>query len=421
MHPTDSYERRPLAFGGVTLEQWEDWRWQKRTSIRNMAQLRKVFPELPEVQTSSAREWDNAGFRYQITPHLLALARRDELGNPLIHDPIWRQFFPTFPRLPAAEEARAAGDYSADDENWEEPGEMLTPIAQHKYDNRVILYALDACFSYCLYCFRSLQSTASQEKHGGRSHWEQSLRAIRERPDVNEVIISGGDPLLCTNDMIESMLRDIRAIDSVKAIRIHTRAFSHNPYRVDEPFCELLRKYNVTAMGLHICHPAEITEAFLRSVRRVRASGASTLLLAQMPLIKGVNDAADVLRDLFMGLYLGGVKPYYLFHNLPNTPAASSQRTSVRRGAELMNSLKRRISNAAMPEYVIVHRSGKRTVPQELDGTSEFRYERGVQGHPVIRFKDWRGCWQLYVDGQESVSSATPTTEGTRAVFGACV
>jgi len=122
------------------------------------------------------------------------------------------------------------------------------------------------------------------------------------------------------------------------------------------------------------------------------------MLLAQTPLIKGVNDSADVLRELFMGLYVAGVKPYYLLHNMPNIPAASSQRTSVRRGVELMLSLKRHISNPAMPEYIIVGKTGKKTVPLELDGTPEFQHEKNSDGYPIIRFKNWKGEWVEYLD-----------------------
>ena len=102
-----------------------------------------------------------------------------------------------------------------------------------------------------------------------------------------------------------------------------------------------------------------------------------------------------------MELYASGVKPYYFLHNMPNIPAAASQRTSVKLGLELMNQLGRKISHPAMPEYIIVHRTGKRTVPIESEGTPEFRYETDQDGHPIIRFKNWKGNWETYIDGKD--------------------
>lgn len=361
-----------------------------------------------------AEEWEKSGFRFLITPYVAALVQKDARGNPLADDPVWRQVFPVFARESVTgnggEEHAAGGqnpagvrpdEYSKKAENWEIEEEMITPIAQHKYDNRVIIYTGDVCLGYCTYCFRSLQSNAPEEKHGGRPHWEATMDAVKARPQVEEVILSGGDPLIFDNANLEAMLKDLRAIEHVKAIRIHTRAWLHNPYRMDEDFCALLKRYEVTEMGVHTIHPREITEDFVEAVERIRASGTKTMLLTDTPLVKGVNDDAAVLHEMFMELYTCGVKPYYLSHNMPNIPFANQQRTSVRKGLLLWNALKRKISNPAMPEYIITHRTGKKTVPECEQGTPDFRYEKNENGWPVVRFKDWKGDWQEYFDARD--------------------
>ncbi len=403
MFEFDAYRHRPAYFRDISLAKWQNWLWQQQNAISNWQKLQKVFPHLEEKWLEAAKIWDQRGLRFLLTPYVLSLVSKDIKGNPKENDVIWRQVFPAFDGLLHYSSANKGltvrpDEYSPKKENWEEKKEMITPIAQHKYDNRVIIYTADVCLGYCVFCFRSLQSNAKQEKHGGKPFWKQTIEAIRARPQIEEVIFSGGDPLVFDNASVEAMLKDIRGISTVKAIRIHTRAWLHNPYRIDNVFCALLKKYEVTEMGVHTVHPKELTKDFKEAVERIRASGAHTLLMSDTPLIKGVNDDEKTLRELFMNLYLCGVKPYYLSHNMPNIPAAAAQRTSVRKGVRLMNRLKRRISNTAMPEYIIAQETGKKTVPESECGTPDFRYEKDKTGWPIIRFKNWKGRWVTYLD-----------------------
>jgi len=418
-----AYQHRVECFRDVAESQWKNWMWQQQNSVRNRFGLRKIFPNLEDECLRTAEAWEKRGFRFLVTPYVAALIAKDARGNPLQDDPIWRQVFPVFGDrgnldgrgslrnlANRAEEPISSGhaqtfvrpdEYSPSNENWEVISEMISPIAQHKYDNRVLVITSDVCLGYCVYCFRSLQSNDKAEKHGGKPFWKETIEAIRLRPQIEEVILSGGDPLLYDNFSLGEMLKDLREIDHLKAIRIHTRAWLHNPYRIDEEFCALLKKYEVTEMGVHTVHPREITQDFLEAVGRVRASGARTLLLCDTPLIRGVNDSSEILHELFMELYTSGVKPYYLSHNMPNIPFANQQRTSVRQGLRLWNSLKRHISNTAMPEYIITHRAGKKTVPECEEGTPDFIYEKDQNGWPIIRFKNWKGQWETYVDALE--------------------
>lgn len=427
MKTFQAYQHRPECFHDVPEAQWKNWIWQQQNAVRNRFGLKKIFPVMPDDVMKKAEAWEKSGFRFLITPYAAALVQKDAHGNPPADDPVWRQVFPCFAGKTGTgnggEDGKAAckpdggkvlasqtlfpkalssfvppDEYSKNAENWEIEDEMITPIAQHKYDNRVIIYTGDVCLGYCTYCFRSLQSNAEEEKHGGRPHWKATMDAIREREGVEEVILSGGDPLVFDNANVEAMLRDLREIPHVKALRIHTRAWLHNPYRIDEDFCGLLKKYEVTEMGVHTIHPREITKDFTEAVERIRTGGARTLLMADIPLVHGVNDDAAVLHELFMELYTSGVKPYYLSHNMPNIPFAGEQRTSVRAGLRLWNSLKRKISNPAMPEYIITHRTGKKTVPECEEGTPDFRYEKDQNGWPVVRFRDWKGEWREYID-----------------------
>jgi lysine 2,3-aminomutase len=402
MKELDAYVKRQEIFRGVPMRDWRDWAWQQQNAVGDLQGLVRAFPALSRRQTEMARRACAGGLRFWFTPYLLSLVRKDVRGNPLKDDPVWRQVFPWFgkgAKVCGADVKQAPDEYSAGCENWGDQAEMITPIAQHKYDNRTIVYVSDDCFGHCMYCFRALQSR-SRKAYGGLGHWEDTVAAIKALPRVEEVILSGGDPLVYDNRVIGKLLYDLRGIKTVKAIRIHTRAWTYNPFRIDKAFCALLKKYEVTEMGVHVTHPQEMTLDFQAAVGRVRASGAGTMLMCDTPLIKGVNDDEDILRELFMKLYTAGVKPYYLSHCMPNIFAAASQRTSVKKGLRLMNRLKRRISNPAMPEYIITHRSGKKTVPECEAGTTDFIYTEAGSGWPVVRFKDWKGRWRTYVDGK---------------------
>lgn len=401
MFDFNTYKHRPAYFRDISLEKWQNWLWQEQNAVSNWQKLQNIFPRMEERCLEAAKTWNQRGLRFLLTPYVLSLVEKDSKGNPKENDAVWRQVFPLFYKPFQSQHKdiiTGPDEYSPKKENWESAIEMITPIAQHKYDNRVIIYTADVCLGYCVFCFRSLQSNAEQEKHGGKPFWKQTLEAIRARPQIEEVIFSGGDPLVFDNVSLEAMLKDVRAIPTVKAIRIHTRAWLHNPYRIDDVFCALLKQYEVTEIGVHTVHPKELTEDFKKAVERIRASGARTLLMSDTPLIKGINDDEKTLRELFMNLYLCGVKPYYLSHNMPNIPDAEAQRTSVLKGVRLMNKLKRRISNTAMPEYIITHETGKKTVPESEEGTPDFRYEKDKTGWPIIRFKNWKGRWVNYLD-----------------------
>jgi lysine 2,3-aminomutase len=287
-------------------------------------------------------------------------------------------------------------------ENWEKPEEMLTPILQRKYPDRAIVCATEICFGYCTFCFRSLQSTYPGERHGGLRHWARTLRVLADNPDIEEVIISGGEPLILSDDRLETLLRDLRGIRSVRTIRIHTRAGTHNPYRFGIELGRLLKRYDVTALCLHVQHPRELTKDLAETLDKLRDAHPRLMLLSQTVLMKGVNDDSTTLGRLFMDLYRLGIKPYYLFHMMPNIPAADAARTSVMRGAVIMDTLRRKMTSPALPEYVLSPVDGKQTVPYGHGSNPDFRYKMSIEGKPVVRFRNWQDRWVEYPDVPDS-------------------
>jgi lysine 2,3-aminomutase len=219
---------------------------------------------------------------------------------------------------------------------------------------------------------------------------------LRNNQEVEEVILSGGEPLMHSDEQLEQVLAELRNLGRALAIRIHTRALTFNPFRITRELVELLCRYELTAIGLHVAHPNEITPEFRAAVKRLRT--AAPILFANIPLLKGINDNIETMRALCLTLYSVGVVPHYLYHFMPHSPGATEFRTSVQAGVDIIRSLKRRISNLAVPEFVLPHSSGKHTMP--LLAENEAPTHRGFdsKGNPVIRYTNWQGEQVEYLD-----------------------
>lgn len=371
-------------------QEWKSWKWQQQNAIKTTTELIDIFPNLDTYQKDLIMFSENK-MRFKITPYMLSLIELDDNQNPQIDDPIFNQYLPCW-------------DTSIDPflqnmkENWELDSEMITPILQHKYYNRVNFRIQNTCLGYCMYCFEAKRVLDPQQekKAYNPNLFLASLDYIREHPEVEEVVISGGEPLTLSNDKLDFILSELRKLHNIKFIRIQTRAFVHNPFRLDNEFIELLNKYDVMAMGVHVSHPNEITKEFIEAVERFSNLRNRTLLLGQIPLLKGINDNKRVLIELLMKLYSLKIKPYYLIHSMPYTLGAQKFRTPVRTGVKLMLDIKRKYSNPALPEYIIVHESSKHSVPLDINGSNEFQYLDGE-----IKFRNWKGEWHYYNDVTE--------------------
>ncbi|MFM7790971.1 MAG: radical SAM protein, partial [Microcystis panniformis] len=177
--------------------------------------------------------------RLRITPHILKQIRRTEDNSaPLLDDPIWRQLIPFWNT-----EGETNYSYDGHTENWEMPHEMVTPIGQHKYDNRIIVRLSNVCHSYCQFCYESLRTLEkkSSKLPLQQKHWQDTITYVRNNPAIEEVVLSGGEPLMHGDDILEEVLKDLRSFDRWIAIRIHTRALTFNPFRITDSLVELFK------------------------------------------------------------------------------------------------------------------------------------------------------------------------------------
>ncbi|RMM67011.1 putative Arginine aminomutase [Pseudomonas savastanoi pv. glycinea] len=371
--------------------QWSDWRWQQKNALRDEPALRSACGGWNQ-EISIRIEQNLLGRKMQITPYYVDLIMQSLGSEPVTEHPLWRQVVPYW-------NENVMGDYDGASENWELNHEMKTPICQHKYDNRVILRMTNTCNAYCQFCFEALRTlqVGTDKKNANTDLFLDSVEYIRNNPAIEEVILSGGDPLMLSDRKLEENLAALRSIREDLLIRIHSRALSFNPFRVTDEFVAILAKYKVNAFGVHVCHPLELSVDFERAISKIRS--AVPIIFSNMPLLRGVNDNEKTLHRLFIDLYRMGVKPYYLYHFMPFSPGASEYKASISQAIAIMNRLKRRVSNIALPEYVLPHAQGKFTVPLvDFEQPEDLPRFENRDGQRYYKFKNCEGQWCTWHD-----------------------
>ena len=300
------------------------------------------------IPDARARALARVAERYAvaITPAMAALIDPADTN-----DPIARQFVPDLAELAAAPEER--GDPIGD--------QRLTPVKGivHRYPDRVLLKPLHACPVYCRFCFRREQVGPEGEALNA-AELDAALAYIRERPEIWEVIVTGGDPFMLSPRRLSHIVRAIEAIDHVQVIRFHTRVPVVDPARVTARLVSALAAEKAVYVAIHANHPRELTPEFRTACGRLATVGIA--LLGQTVLLKGINDDAAVLEKLFRGLVAARVKPYYL-HHADLARGTSHFRVDLREGQALMRRLRGRVSGLCQPSYVLDLPGGLGKVP----------------------------------------------------------
>jgi len=382
---------KTMVGGLVDDSSWCDWKWQQRNAVRTPRQLVAYFPDCtPELLALIARHTSTR--RFQVTPYYLSLVGVEPpFQRPRDNDPLWLQVCPREAAGPAPY------GYDGETENWELPHEMVTPIGQHKYDNRIIIRYANVCQAYCQFCYEALRTLEkdSTKVSFDPGHWQATLDYVAATPQIEEVILSGGEPLMHSDDQLDRVLGQLRRVRENLVLRVHTRSLTFNPFRVTPELVAVFARHRVQAVGVHVTHPHELTDQFAAAVRRIQS--AVPIVFANVPLLAGVNASVPVMRTLSMDLYRLGVHAGYLYHFMPHSPAGDLFRVPVSDGVAIVRALKRRISNPAVPEYVLPHATGKHTVPLH---TPEEIPARTVDphGNPVLSFVNWQGDRVSYPD-----------------------
>jgi lysine 2,3-aminomutase len=354
---------------------WDDWRWQMRHRLTRIDQ----FERLLRLSDAERRGLTLASekFSVAVTPYFAALIDPDDPACP-----IRKQVVPVEGELVVS-----AGDMT--DPCGEDDDTVVEGLV-HRYPDRVLFLALDTCASYCRYCTRSrLVSQGELEPLGRRV--EAALAYLEAHDEVRDVLISGGDPLLMADASLDRLLGRLREIPHIEFLRIGTRIPSFLPQRITPQLVAVLRKHRAW-LSVHFCHARELTPEVAQAADLLADGGVP--LGCQTVLLKGVNDSAEALRELFHGLLKLRIRPYYLYQCDP-VLGTGHLRTSVTRGLELMSQLRGHTTGYAVPTYVVdaPGGGGKITVQNE----TVVSHESGLW-----RLRNWAGKVYGYLDPAEA-------------------
>jgi lysine 2,3-aminomutase len=248
------------------------------------------------------------------------------------------------------------------------------PGLVHRYPDRVLFLVTDRCASYCRYCTRS-RLVSNATGYDFHPEYDRQIEYIRRHPEVRDVLLSGGDPLLLSDEKLEALLCRLRAIPHVEFLRIGTRIPIFLPQRVTPELCAMLRQFHPLFISIHTNHPRELTLEARAGLERLADAGIP--LGNQSVLLRGVNDSAPVMKALLHKLLMCRVRPYYLYQ-CDLIAGSAHLRTSVRRGLEIMNQLRGFTTGYAVPQYVIDAPGGGGKVPINPEYILSHNHERVV-------------------------------------------
>ncbi len=330
-----SLEFHKRFFPNITNKEWNDWRWQIQNRITRMEQLEKIIKLSEEEQLAINKKKDSLPLA--ITPYYASLLEED---NP--YQAIRRSVVPV-----TAEYIRSHGE---EDDPLKEDSHSPVPGIVHRYPDRVLFLVTGFCSTYCRYCTRSRIVGKDRMEYFRLSYWEDAIAYIESKPIIRDVLISGGDPLILSDENLEWLLYRLRNIPHVELLRIGSKVPVVLPQRITTGLINTLRKYHPLWMSIHAIHPDELTPEVREACCRLADAGIP--LGSQTVLLSGINDCVDTMKKLVQGLLMMRVKPYYLYQCDPVVGSAHF-RTPVKKGLEIISGLRGYTTGYAVPTYVI--------------------------------------------------------------------
>ena len=315
----------------------EQWQQLVRDSVHTVDQLVEKFG-IDRTVAESLNEF----FQVRINPYYLGLIR--EPG-----DPIWLQCVP---------DIRELNDFDANDDPLNEDAMSPVPNITHRYPDRALFLTTSQCGLYCRFCTRK-RKVGDQDKISMKG-LEAAFNYLEQHTEIRDVILSGGDPLMLTDVMLEKILKRLRTIPHIEIIRLGTKMPCVLPQRITPKLVEMLKKYHPIYVNTHFNHPWEITPESTKACEMLANAGCP--VGNQMVLMKGVNDDPMVVRELMQKLLKIRVRPYYIYM-ADQTKGTHHFRTSIAKGLEIIEKLRGWTSGLAVPHFVIDAPGGGGKIP----------------------------------------------------------
>ncbi len=337
---------RARYYPEVSEQDWNDWRWQLRHRIKDLAGLERIIVLSQAERDAIVRH--RGPLPVGINPYYASLLDPDDPGQPLRRTVIM-----------VPDEYQSTPDEAPDPLG--EDKHTPVPGLVHRYPDRVLFLVTGFCSVYCRYCTRSrMVGNPGGEYRFNVEQWERALQYIAGHPEIRDVLLSGGDPLTLADERLEWLLARLRRIRHVEFVRIGTKVPVVLPQRIVPNLAKMLRKYHPLWMSIHFTHPDEVTPEVAQACARL--SDAGIPLGSQTVLLKNVNDDVDTMKRLVHELLKIRVRPYYLYQCDPVVGSAHF-RTSVDKGLEIIQGLRGYTTGYAVPTYVVDAPGGGGKIP----------------------------------------------------------
>jgi lysine 2,3-aminomutase len=336
--------RHTSKWDNIEREKWDNWKWQLANRITTVKQLDEIL-NIPDGQKEVLNVCLKK-FKMAITPYYATLI---DIENPFC--PVRMQ------SIPSIEELKIR-DFELNDPLGEIKDSPVAHIV-HRYPDRVLFLLTDKCAMYCRHCTRR-RIVGKNDFTIGKEAYRNALDYIRGNKVIRDVLLSGGDPFILSDGRLEEIISELRRIPHVDIIRIGTRVPVVLPMRINESLLKMLAKYHPIWINTHFNHPDEITESSKEACEKIVNAGIP--LGNQSVLLKGINDDAEILKELFIKLVSMRVRPYYLYQ-CDIAEGIGHFRTPVRKGIEIMRNIRGYISGFAVPTFVIDAPGGGGKIP----------------------------------------------------------
>lgn len=325
---------RAKFFPNVTDEQWNDWHWQVKNRIESLEDLKKYITLSAEEEEGVKKTLET--LRMAVTPYYFSL-----MDNNDPNCPVRKQAIPSIKEIHQAEADLL--DPLHEDEDSPVPG--LT----HRYPDRVLLLITDMCSMYCRHCTRRRFAGASDDAMP-MDRIDKAIEYIAKTPQVRDVLLSGGDALLVSDETLEYIISKLRAIPHVEIVRIGSRTPVVLPQRITPELVEMLKKYHPIWLNTHFNHPKEVTPESKKACELLANAGIP--LGNQSVLLRGINDCVHVMKKLVHELVKMRVRPYYIYQ-CDLSMGLEHFRTPVSKGIEIIEGLRGHTSGYAVPTFVV--------------------------------------------------------------------
>ena len=366
--------RRADVYKNISDEQWNDWRWQLSHRLNSIQDIGEI---LPLTQSEKTALECKGLFRVDITPYFISLINPEDPS-----DPVRRQVIPTADEI--VPYTGMMKDSLAEDRHSPVPGLV------HRYPDRVLMLVTTQCASYCRYCTRA-RIVGNPAATFTPQELDAQIEYLEHTPQVRDVLISGGDPLVLAPKVLEDLLTRLRRIPHIEIIRIGTRVPVFLPMRITEELTAMLKQFHPLWINIHVNHPNEITSELADACERLCSAGIP--LGNQSVLLAGVNDCVHIQRKLVQDLLRIRVRPYYLYQ-CDLVEGAGHFRTPVSKGIEIIEGLRGHTSGMAVPTYVVDAPAGGGKVPVMPD------YLISQSDHKVV-LRNYEGFISTYEEPRD--------------------